>query len=1193
MINFKNYYIFDQKGNNLNLSINGFIPFYFTSDSSLLNPAIGYGETDVQGKLINAIITNSGWGYDPFSTKVSYNYIYAPLTEPSVFSSVDVSVNFKDVSIFNPEPQNSKGIKDVSLGTIGYTFVYPSVTYSGALFLDPISVNLVQTAQLYIVENSSSGLIRPIDPSGGQLVFKFNGIDSSIQLFNLDWTSQEIVWSDEVIYDLNTYEASTALVVNIGFRASEEGVFERKLQCYYRLDNNDYLMAEILVNAESIGEDERFRTLIANFGLPDPKNFPTLFKDADINETLPDWQIVNSRSKLLLLEYKNIIPYIGSYKGLINAIKWLGYTDINVREWMLNIKTGSKQSFYVSYDAPDRSQTLMAISADTRKNLKKLNQLSLTYCLNKDTGTIDEWGTPETEKCYSYTFDEVLVKLTALKEWLERYIIGVNCRIVDITGEGIYYQRFVNLIYNTTNKLFDIELSTKLSAITIGDNSELIKGDASILCTIAELYEVSNTTINLEDTILYAYEPSRGSFIPNASDLQDPSVLLVGNPISNNELNITEIQWKASVSKPVGVLDGSLVSNPLLVYHNELRFLDPHDVSSVFEQSHTKLTIFLEKAYLRNAYTDDWERSIEYSIYPDACAGLYWMESSTGSLTKFYGYVTLLPKDSSAFLMYAYDMVYQVPLLTMGYYNYTDASQNTYTFNDKYFLDIIDGRIVQQNNEQYTLNFNYDVSNSEQQITQDVVYTSERMPLMVIDPSIYYYDEKILNVDPSDAIVVDNRVYSMNVKDSGEYVVELYAWDENNNPYYSVVPYYYNVWIKNPTITAYIDTSCNTYCSSTMIGFSDISTLINSNLIPIYDRAVPLKGLNVLNYNTITPTLELPSISYFIDVPQYGSLSRFVNLTEDAFYLGTNTIDIDKDWQNFNNLDNVNLVLFDKNSYSLIKESSAQIIAISSSTYTLDIDPIDYSALPNSQSFYVQNSTIRDIYNIFNNYINNTVTLDVSAYQFYANQLVNIIATDPSGNTYAGAHRVISSNSTGTHTLYGSIPKILIDASCSFKIKHAYTSYAEYSMEIIGARELNNNFYINYNDPHKGEYFLDSTWTTYNIPFNIDYVNFQWYDPSTDSLLIDSSFWRYDKPIVVDVSTLVVLRSEYDPSSYLTNQRNIWTITKHGGPTVMKVWNDSVPFIWNNSGIYSITVESFDNRGNSAISIWDGFLNVK
>lgn len=80
-------------------------------------------------------------------------------------------------------------------------------------------------------------------------------------------------------------------------------------------------------------EDERYRTLFTNFGIPDPITYPNIFKEQDPQEEGTDWRLVNRKSKELFLEYDQIFPYAGTYRALFNAIKYLGYQDIIFKEW--------------------------------------------------------------------------------------------------------------------------------------------------------------------------------------------------------------------------------------------------------------------------------------------------------------------------------------------------------------------------------------------------------------------------------------------------------------------------------------------------------------------------------------------------------------------------------------------------------------------------------------------------------------------------------------------------------------------------------------------------------------------------------------------------------------------------------------------------------------------------------------------
>jgi hypothetical protein len=100
-----------------------------------------------------------------------------------------------------------------------------------------------------------------------------------------------------------------------------------------------------------------------------------------------------------------------------------------------------------------------------------------------------------------------------------------------------------------------------------------------------------------------------------------------------------------------------------------------------------------------------------------------------------------------------------------------------------------------------------------------------------------------------------------------------------------------------------------------------------------------------------------------------------------------------------------------------------------------------------------------------------------------------------------------------------------------------------------------------------------------NLKFNHEDVLKHWYDTSLN--LVNSAFYYYDKPINVDISTLVILKAEYDDVNYMSNQKNIWTIQDNITREVLfKVHNESVPYIFESDKNYDITVESYDYYGN-------------
>ena len=1269
-MNLSNWKIYDKEGSPLNWTQDSYLNLYFEKDSSS-SSAEGYLVTDPSGNVIDAVITNSGFYYtDP--TSVYYQYT---LDNPiqNVDITADVSVLYKDVSVFNPNPINTQGIGGLADIDISANFLYPSTTYSAAIYLDPVSQGLVETEHLYFFEQFDSSLVRPYDTSTSTLVFQMVGDESEISMFVVDDTTQTITWTDFLQYELDEWADGTPIQINVGFRAEDEGVYERRLRIYNVIDDSYYIMGEVLVTAESIGEDERFRTLLSNFGLPDAKDIPKIFNEADINEDLPDFQIVNPKSKLMILNHDQIIPYIGTYKALINAIKWLGYDDVYFREWFKNVKENKKLSFIVPYDAKDRTQTILMFSPDQRKALKKLNQLSLNYCINRETGEVDEWGTPETENCYEFNIKEVFIKLLSLKKWLEKNILGVNARIIDLTGEGVYFERFINLIYTTENHGYEYNDDQHITPYTDPDNSELVGGEASINMTLLEF-----TNLRIEDFDQYRFsdfidyiwnplDPSVTLDILDPSYLADPSAYLeMGPPLSHPFVSLREFQWSAlSKIKYSAVIPETLVTNPLWIYNNEIRFYNWWDTSTVFYDTSTNVDIIIKEAYLRDASDNDWANSVAYSIYPNTLIELdasidkiytrdasyaiiegsgilyqndvsttynvnlnitdpsyfyvtwdssvrivtdtstdiqsrvvpgYTMESSTGIKWKFDNYIFLSPQDTSARLQYALDETYRVPLLSMEYWKTQDSSGDIINFDKMYHLDILDGQIVMDASLSpdviTTIDFSYDKLLEEQSINLGIEYISPRVPIYVIDPSIYYWaDPSHLSGgnDPS-IYAIDNSIYTLVVNHIGEYNVEVHAWDGYNIMFYNLDRELHDVWVKTPTIYTLIDNSVNVFKtneSSTYMLASDVNDLIAQNTRAIYDRKVPYIGLSLQFDVDGKPYINAPEITYFQDVPEDNSFAKFYNVTEDVTNIAGNVVTVDPAFQTFNTGDSVNLMYTYKGDYMLVEEASSYITLATGNDLTLDQIPPSF-ILDGSHALYITNDTSRGCSNLISNGMTDLI-VDISGYVFEENQVVNIIAWDLStGNDWGATYRVVSVDGS-THTMDKPFPAFLIDNSTRYDItaQHAFSSFTNYIMDVSTASEISNNFHINVGTDYR-QYFIDNTFVMFNILFNHEYVNDQWYDSS-----VNETYYSYTKPITIDVSTLVIIKSEFDSSTYMLNELDIITVRENlTKDLVFRVFNNAVPFVFDTSGYYDVAAGKYDSYGNLSIKLYEGLIHV-
>ncbi|MEG1363913.1 MAG: hypothetical protein RSC92_05740, partial [Clostridia bacterium] len=490
-------------------------------------------------------------------------------------------------------------------------------------------------------------------------LFNVNEEDNSIDLFN---TENITLNNNDVV------ELPTPVNINIGFKSENEGVYEGMLDLFYNVNDKKYLFAQILIMAESIGEDERYRAIFNNFGLPDPINMQNIFKESNINEDNVDYELINEKSKFLALEYNNIFSYIGTYKSLINAVKWLGYDDIYFKEWFLNAKTNKLSSFNLSFNANERTNTLLAFDIEERMKYKKLNSLSLIYQLNKLNGEYDEFGVPETENCYTYSIDEIKVKLFYLKEWLETNIIGINCKIIDISGEAIYFERYNNLIYANSEKTLDIHHQINITPVS--------KYDVDLQDTIflntndyVESFYNEDThegiiEVSIKELSIDSSKITASNLIDlTAEDMNGDNVL---NPIHS----LRDIQWRASIETLSAAIKNPYVDNDLLIIDNTIRYYDTTNKECNFICRDNKILIYLESANLRHI-NDNYKENIKYKIYKERSKFIIENLEEDNINERFFESNTsiVLETNEQTKLSYSYNDVLNVPILTIKNFN--------------------------------------------------------------------------------------------------------------------------------------------------------------------------------------------------------------------------------------------------------------------------------------------------------------------------------------------------------------------------------------------------------------------------------------------------------------------------------------------------------------------------------------------
>jgi hypothetical protein len=548
MLLFHNLEFFDKQGNNLNLNVINNIEVTIVDENLLPGSGAKLGAlSNYLGQLESIIIYDGGLGYSSDTKIVIIDNITGVefIIEGTNFITKDI--NGTIISIVIPSKKSG--------------FTYPAFKYTGEISFNKVSVGLVESEHIYIAErvlnqsgdeflttprniyNSDNTYINNINvlTDGDEEIFLYNITDTSVThpiIEKFDNYQAELNDGlgdtiDNTITRVLQISQNDVHQISIATKSDVEDVYETTLFLQVVHDETAYTFAEILFRAESVGEDERLQKMLENFGVQISEQEVKIFRDSDINESLPNYILLNEKRKELLLEYANIFPYVGSYKGLSNILNYFDYSDLRIKEYWLNVELANRDEYipnvsqdlkptprvYVNQGSKitiNTTQRLLGQEPVTKvvkktpmsikdmedffkkynyypnvhrnrelkfnekyykqveiqtslknknrnwvdesflpnKKWKKTSLFSLHYDINKVTDDVDEFGIPIVEDAFMFSEEEALIKLFALKHYLKEKFLPLNARIIDIVGEGVYFERYtLNTWADDTNTL--------------------------------------------------------------------------------------------------------------------------------------------------------------------------------------------------------------------------------------------------------------------------------------------------------------------------------------------------------------------------------------------------------------------------------------------------------------------------------------------------------------------------------------------------------------------------------------------------------------------------------------------------------------------------------------------------------------------------------------------------------------------
>ena len=371
-----------------------------------------------------------------------------------------------------------------------------SGNWEGADYFLPISLELYDCSNIFILENTNGVYTFPKMESGSSFEVKWKTANNKTNLFlfnvliegtgtaayNYLEKQEYITINHSDFNQAGTLSLTYPLQLNIAFTPSDEISYARVLQIYYKTSTTSTLVLELTVYGEGEGEDERLRIWLANFGIKFNRQDALLLKDYDLKESLADYKELNAVRKLILVNRDQIYPYIGTYKGLLNILSLMGYRDVlRVKEYWKDIDPNSP--YYNKFAMVDFTDLLDSTEDTTFDLVDQNNQiktggkfektefLALTYQFSKAGDTYDDDGLPNVITTTDFTVNEIFFKLHGIVVKLKDEILPINVVIKDIIGEFIYFEKF-NIRYwidETTVESFSLSDEYRINIVEPAD----------------------------------------------------------------------------------------------------------------------------------------------------------------------------------------------------------------------------------------------------------------------------------------------------------------------------------------------------------------------------------------------------------------------------------------------------------------------------------------------------------------------------------------------------------------------------------------------------------------------------------------------------------------------------------------------------------------------------------------------------
>lgn len=226
--------------------------------------------------------------------------------------------------------------------------------------------------------------------------------------------------------------------------------------------NNNPILSTITIGADFYPDNELLTNDLENLGIEIPAQIQKAIYESNVHEESTDNILMNRKWKELLLEYWNIVANKGSYRSLINSMKFFEYGDlIKIMEFW---KVHYNKDIFISNDLEqilnDRfRESLSAISKSTYIGLylalEKINSEKYSgdggdYVeTDFDLDPSDEFAqdNPLLDKISTiWSAEELALKMTLVGNFFSTYFMPLHLDLIHSTIENIVFSNTLKIL---------------------------------------------------------------------------------------------------------------------------------------------------------------------------------------------------------------------------------------------------------------------------------------------------------------------------------------------------------------------------------------------------------------------------------------------------------------------------------------------------------------------------------------------------------------------------------------------------------------------------------------------------------------------------------------------------------------------------------------------------------------------------